>query len=165
MEIFGGNGYVETGPMARMFREAPVNSIWEGSGNVMCLDVMRGIGREPDAAHALLEELAGDAGGDARILGELQALREMLAQPPEQLEALGRTFTQRLVLVAQATLLRKFSPACVADAFIATRPWTRNGAASSRRSIPARSTLQPCWNAPCRLDGHPPITTRGDKGP
>ena len=50
MEVFGGNGYVETGPMGRLFREAPVNSIWEGSGNVMCLDVLRAISRNPDDA-------------------------------------------------------------------------------------------------------------------
>ncbi|MDM0110609.1 isovaleryl-CoA dehydrogenase [Variovorax sp. J22R133] len=145
MEVFGGNGYVESGPMARMFREAPVNSIWEGSGNVMCLDVMRAIAREPDAAHALLEELAADAGGDSRILGELQALRDMLMQPPEQLEALGRRFTQRLVIAAQATLLRKVSPGFVADAFVSTRldpQWGRVVGAIDTRAIDVDALLQ-----------------------
>ncbi|MEJ8859277.1 isovaleryl-CoA dehydrogenase [Variovorax robiniae] len=144
MEIFGGNGYVENGPMARMFREAPVNSIWEGSGNVMCLDVMRGIGRDPEGAHALLHELAADARGDARILGELKALGEMLMQPPEQLEALGRQFTQRLVLVAQATLLRKTAPETVSEGFIATRldpQWGRVVGAIDTRKLDVAALL------------------------
>ncbi len=79
MEIFGGNGYVDDGPIARLFREAPVNSIWEGSGNVMCLDVMRAISREPDAAHALIDELHALGGRDARIRAELDALRACAA--------------------------------------------------------------------------------------
>ena len=121
MEVFGGNGYVDSSVMARLFREAPVNSIWEGSGNVMCLDVLRGIGREPEAAMALLAELADTAAGEPLLQTELQALRSLLSTPPEQLEALGRVLVQRLVLVAQACLLRRHAPAAVADGFIATR--------------------------------------------
>lgn len=121
MEVFGGNGYVDDGPMARLFREAPVNSIWEGSGNVMCLDLMRGIGRDPQGAFALLDALAADAAGDAPVARELAALRRMLDGPPQPLEALGRLFAQRLVLAAQATLLRRHGSTAVADAFIATR--------------------------------------------
>ena len=67
MEVFGGNGYVEDAPMARLFRAMPVNSIWEGSGNVMCLDVLRAIGREPDAMQALLDDLLQRSHGDARL--------------------------------------------------------------------------------------------------
>ena len=121
MEVFGGNGYVEGGVMARLFREAPVNSIWEGSGNVMCLDVLRAIGREPEAARALLAELAPAAQGEPRIAAALRDLQALLAAPPDQLEALGRVLAQRLVLLAQACLLRQHAPAAVADAFIATR--------------------------------------------
>jgi putative acyl-CoA dehydrogenase len=145
MEVFGGNGYVDNGPMARLFREAPVNSIWEGSGNVMCLDVMRAIGREPKAAFELLDELAQGAQGDARIAGELQALRDMLATPPEALEGLGRRFAQRLVLAAQATLMRQHAPAFVADAFIATRldpQWGRVVGAIDTRGIDVDALLQ-----------------------
>src|SRR5690606_30977034 len=61
MEVWGGNGYVEDGPMPRLYREAPVNSIWEGSGNVICLDVLRALGREPEALEALLAEFADAA--------------------------------------------------------------------------------------------------------
>jgi len=145
MEVFGGNGYVENGPMARLFREAPVNSIWEGSGNVMCLDVMRAIGREPQAAFELLDSLAQDSQGDARIVAELQSLREMLATPPEQLEGLGRRFAQRLVLAAQAVLLRQHAPGFVADAFVATRldpQWGRVVGAIDTRGIDVDALLQ-----------------------
>lgn len=121
MEVFGGNGYVEDGVMARLFREAPVNSIWEGSGNVMCLDVLRAMAREPEAVAALLQSLAPVAAGDARLLAALQGLERLLRQPPHELEALGRVLAQQLVLLAQACLLRERAPAAVADAFIATR--------------------------------------------
>jgi putative acyl-CoA dehydrogenase len=121
MEVLGGNGYVDTSVVARLFRESPVNSIWEGSGNVMCLDVLRAIAREPEAAQALFADLADAAAGEPRLLATLQSLRGLLAQPPAQLEALARVLAQRLVLVAQAALLRRHAPAAVADAFIASR--------------------------------------------
>ena len=121
MEVLGGNGYVEDGVMARLFREAPVNSIWEGSGNVMCLDVLRALQREPEAAHALLTELHAAAQDEPRIAAAARELQALLAAPVEQLEGLGRVLTQRLVLLAQACLLRRHAPDCVADAFIATR--------------------------------------------
>ncbi len=121
MEVLGGNGYVDNSVVARLFRESPVNSIWEGSGNVMCLDVLRAIAREPEAAQALFADLADAAAGEPRLLATLQSLRGLLAQPPAQLEALARVLAQRLVLVAQAALLRRHAPAAVADAFIATR--------------------------------------------
>jgi putative acyl-CoA dehydrogenase len=73
MECLGGNGYVEEAPLARLYREAPVNAIWEGSGNVMCLDVLRALARENDAGRALVEELAREAAllpgaGEAAVL-------------------------------------------------------------------------------------------------
>ena len=121
MEVLGGNGYIDNGVMARLFREAPVNSIWEGSGNVMCLDVMRAVARDPQAFLALLDEFDEALSGDPGARAELDALRAMLATPPEQLEALGRRFASRLVLLAQAALLREHAPAFVADAFIGSR--------------------------------------------
>ncbi|WP_404301122.1 isovaleryl-CoA dehydrogenase [Alicycliphilus denitrificans] len=121
MEVFGGNGYVEDGVMARLLREAPVNSIWEGSGNVMCLDLLRALAREPEAAQALLAELRETAAGEPRLAAALRELQALLALPPTELEALGRLLAQRLVLLAQACLLRRHAPAAMADAFIATR--------------------------------------------
>lgn len=121
MEVFGGNGYVETGVMARLFKEAPVNSIWEGSGNVMCLDVMRAIEREPELAYSLLDQFALIAHADRVLLAEIDALRSFLKFPVDELEGVLRRFTSRLVVLAQASLLREYAPQWVADAFISTR--------------------------------------------
>ncbi|KAF1045931.1 acyl-CoA dehydrogenase family protein [Xylophilus sp.] len=132
MEVFGGNGYVEPGVAARLFREAPVNSIWEGSGNVMCLDVLRGMAREPEAAEALFTDLADAASGAPVILAALKHLRLLLLHGPEELESLGRVLVQQLVLIAQAGLLRRHAPRAVADAFAAARFGTDDHHAPSR---------------------------------
>ncbi|AOK21965.1 DNA alkylation response protein [Burkholderia ubonensis] len=151
MEVFGGNGYVDDGPIARLFREAPVNSIWEGSGNVMCLDVLRAVSREPDAAAALFDELRELGGDEPRIRAALDALRAMLAAPPETLEASGRLFAQRLVLAAQACLLRRDAPAAVADAFVATRlaepAWGRIAGGFDPRGVDVAALLQRAYPA------------------
>ncbi|KVU45623.1 DNA alkylation response protein [Burkholderia ubonensis] len=151
MEVFGGNGYVDDGPIARLFREAPVNSIWEGSGNVMCLDVLRAVSREPDAAAALFDELRELGGDEPRIRAALDAPRAMLAAPPDTLEASGRLFAQRLVLAAQACLLRRDAPAAVADAFVATRlaepAWGRIAGGFDPRGVDVAALLQRAYPA------------------
>ncbi len=121
MEVWGGNGYVEEGPMARFYREAPVNSIWEGSGNVMCLDVLRALERDPQAAHALIADWRADAHEASALARALDALEAALAEPAEQREAASRALSQQLVLCAQAVLLLRASPAQHAQAFAATR--------------------------------------------
>ncbi|MFT3811786.1 MAG: acyl-CoA dehydrogenase family protein [Acidovorax sp.] len=121
MEVFGGNGYVETGPMGRLFREAPVNSIWEGSGNVMALDVLRAVARNPDDAHRVLDHLAGVASQEPRLAAQVQWLRGSIQQPPEQLEPQARRFTQRLVLTAQACLMLEQAGSAASAAFINSR--------------------------------------------
>jgi putative acyl-CoA dehydrogenase len=121
MEVFGGNGYVETGPMGRLFREAPVNSIWEGSGNVMCLDVLRAVSRNPDDAHLVLDHLHSVATQDTVVLAQLHKLRDALQQPPETLERQARRFTQRLALVTQACLMLQHASADASAAFIGSR--------------------------------------------
>ncbi|WP_406867634.1 isovaleryl-CoA dehydrogenase [Paraburkholderia fungorum] len=121
MEVWGGNGYVETGPMARFYREAPVNSIWEGSGNVMCLDVLRAMEREPDAAQALFAAWQADAHGHPALSAALGKLATTLSGPAEHREGSARRIAQQIVLIAQATLLLKHAPPEVAEAFIATR--------------------------------------------
>jgi len=121
IEIWGGNGYVESGPMARFYREAPVNSIWEGSGNVMCLDVLRAIEREPDAFGLLLEQLSDIAGTHAGLRLMVDSLKNDLATPPEQRERTARRFVQKLVLTVQAALMLKHAPQTIADAFIGSR--------------------------------------------
>jgi putative acyl-CoA dehydrogenase len=121
MEVWGGNGYVEEGPMARFYREAPVNSIWEGSGNVMCLDVLRAMEREADAAQALFLAWRGDARGQPALANALDRVAATLNGEPATREASARRIAQQIVLIAQAMLLVRHAPAAVADAFIATR--------------------------------------------
>jgi putative acyl-CoA dehydrogenase len=121
MEVWGGNGYVENAPMARMLREAPVNSNWEGSGNVMCLDVLRAVEREAEGCALLLQSLHDTAATHAGLRELVNALRNDLMAAPEQREMLARRFTQRLVLAVQACLMLQHAPAAIADTFIASR--------------------------------------------
>lgn len=127
MEVWGGNGYVETGPMARLYREAPVNSIWEGSGNIMCLDVLRAIQREPETAHALLDALAAQVSGHAALKAALADLRRQLSGPCETREAMARHIVQQWILLAQAGLMIEHAPSAVAGAFLASRFETTGG--------------------------------------
>jgi putative acyl-CoA dehydrogenase len=118
MEVLGGSGYIEDSIMPRLYRETPVNSIWEGSGNVMCLDVLRAIGRTPNIVNALRAELDG---GDAKLKGFAAKVLECLASPQLNDEAQARALTRDLVLALQAALLIRHAPAAVADAFCASR--------------------------------------------
>ncbi|HEV8017604.1 MAG TPA: isovaleryl-CoA dehydrogenase [Steroidobacteraceae bacterium] len=120
MEVLGGNGYIEDGPIARRFRESPLNSIWEGSGNIMCLDVLRALAREPRTLEALEELLAPARGRDQRYDQYLAALqRELGATADEELRA--RDLTQRIALAVQAALLLVHGPASSCEAFLASR--------------------------------------------
>jgi putative acyl-CoA dehydrogenase len=121
MEVLGGNGYVESAPLARLYREAPVNSIWEGSGNVMCLDMLRAIDQDAEGFALLLEELAGVASGDARLRNWLVSLQDDLAADPAQRERMARRIAQKLVLLVQGCLMLQHAPAAIADAFISSR--------------------------------------------
>ncbi|WP_374703681.1 acyl-CoA dehydrogenase family protein [Burkholderia sp. WAC0059] len=127
MEVWGGNGYVEEGPMARFYREAPVNSIWEGSGNVMCLDVLRALEREADAAQALFLAWRAEARGHPALAAALDRLAATLNGAAGTREQSARRIAQQLVLIAQAALLLRGAPAAVADAFVATRLDAREG--------------------------------------
>ncbi len=118
MECLGGNGYVEAGLLARAYREAPVNAIWEGSGNVMCLDVLRVLQRSPEAAGRVVDRLARGAAGEPRLIASVERLKDMLHAPSE---ADGRYLTETLALAAAACEMRRHAPAAVADAFIASR--------------------------------------------
>ncbi len=120
MEVIGGNGYVEDGPLARFYREAPVNSIWEGSGNVMCLDVLRAFGKSPAALHALAAELALAGDGDAHFNAyAAQLLADLAGQQGDQYGA--RRLAERIVIAVQAALLLRHAPPFVAAAFVASR--------------------------------------------
>ncbi|AYA69909.1 DNA alkylation response protein [Acinetobacter sp. WCHA55] len=121
MEVFGGNGYVDNGIMARIFKEAPVNTIWEGSGNVMCLDVLRAISRDVESIEILFQDLAATAMQDEHLKQELQNLLHLFQQTPEELQFMGRSLVSRLVILAQAVLLKRHAPDYVADGFIQSR--------------------------------------------
>ena len=120
MEVLGGNGYVEEGPLARVYRQMPLNSIWEGSGNVMCLDVLRAIARHPRCLDALEAEVAPAKGGDGRLDAFARRLANDLARP-ERIEERARQLTQSIALLVQGALLVRFAPNFVADAFCASR--------------------------------------------
>ncbi|MDX2299641.1 MAG: acyl-CoA dehydrogenase family protein [Xanthomonadaceae bacterium] len=109
-ECLGGAGYVEEAMLARLYREAPLNSIWEGCGNIQCLDVLRALVREPETGDALLAELSGVAGSNSALDAEREALAGLLAEP-RQLEPVARAVVERLALALQAAvLLRSGSP-------------------------------------------------------
>ncbi|MEV3911438.1 acyl-CoA dehydrogenase family protein [Streptomyces canus] len=118
LECLGGNGYVEDSGMPRHYREAPLLSIWEGSGNVNALDVLRALRRAPDTAQALFGELALAQGADARLDAAVTRLKDLLATTSE---AGARQLVEHMALTLQASLLVRHAPSAVADAFCATR--------------------------------------------
>jgi putative acyl-CoA dehydrogenase len=120
MECLGGNGYVEDGLAARLYRELPVNAIWEGSGNVMALDLLRVLQREPETVEIVMDDLAAVAGGDAYLKSHLARVQGLLHEP-RLLDKRGRDLAEALALLAAGTILRAHAPAAVADAFIGTR--------------------------------------------
>jgi putative acyl-CoA dehydrogenase len=120
MECLGGNGYVEESGLPRLFREAPVNAIWEGSGNVICLDVLRAMAREPECVPALLAEIRLARGGDRRLDAFADGLADELARPADA-ERRARRLVERMALALQGSLLVRSAPAAVADAFCASR--------------------------------------------
>ncbi len=120
MECHGGGGYVEESIMARLYREAPLNSIWEGSGNVICLDVLRAMRRQPGAVEAFIAEVEGGRGADHRLDGAIDRLKDMLNDEKE-LETRARLITERMALVLQGSLMVRHAPAALADAFCASR--------------------------------------------
>ena len=121
MECLGGNGYVEESIMPRLYREAPLNSIWEGSGNVNALDLLRALAKAPASLDAYSAEVALAHGADARLDRAAGSLREAFAGDRADREAGARRLVERMALVLQASLLVRHAPPAVADAFCATR--------------------------------------------
>ncbi|EGJ73961.1 putative acyl-CoA dehydrogenase [Streptomyces sp. Tu6071] len=120
LECLGGNGYVEESGLPRLLRESPLNSLWEGSGNVQALDVLRALQREPGALDAFLGELGAARGADHRLDAAVKHLFQELADL-EGIEARARRLVERMALVLQGSLLVRFAPPEVADAFCASR--------------------------------------------
>src|SRR3954449_1628040 len=120
LEVLGGNGDVEDSGLPRLYRQAPLNSIWEGSGNVIALDVLRAMGRQSDSLAAVVAEIELARGTDARFDDAVKRLSAELGEP-DQLPLRARRITGLLALCLQGSLLLRFAPAEVADAFCATR--------------------------------------------
>jgi len=119
MEALGGMGYVEDTPLPLLYREAPLNSIWEGSGNVICLDILRTLAREPAAGEALSAELAAVTGQDSRFDAAMRAHMQSFPKPPE--EARARYYAESLATLLTASVLMRHAPDAVAGAYISTR--------------------------------------------
>lgn len=120
LECLGGNGYDEASGMPRLYRDAPLNGIWEGSGNVNALDVLRAVAREPASLDAFRAEVEAAAGADARLDEAWRQLRGELVLTPD-VELRARRLVERLALVLQASLLVRHAPPAVSDAFCASR--------------------------------------------
>ena len=119
MECLGGSGYVEEGPMPLYYREAPLNSIWEGSGNVICLDILRTLRRDAPAAERLREELEAARGLDPAYDAGLDALGAAWPEPAPESEA--RWYAERLAVLLAASVLLRAGAEPVAEAYVATR--------------------------------------------
>jgi putative acyl-CoA dehydrogenase len=120
LECFGGNGYVEESGMPRLYREMPLNSIWEGSGNVQCLDVLRALAKSPETFEAFFAEVEQAQGADRRLDAFIAATRDEFTDA-EGMESRARRIVERMAKALQGSLLIRFSPPAVADAYIASR--------------------------------------------
>ena len=120
MEVIGGNGYVEECVLPRLYREAPLNSIWEGSGNVMCLDVLRAARREPAAAEALLSELGAARSADSRLDRHIAALKEAFREAGAG-DRDARRVASGIAIALAASLLLRHAPPSIGDAYCASR--------------------------------------------
>ena len=147
MECLGGNGFVEDGPFGRLFRESPLNGIWEGSGNVICLDVLRSAEREPESIAALLAEIRAAAPDNAQLKAALGRLEREFADR-SNLESRARRLVELAATTLQASLMLRHSDARAAEAFCASRlagdwgqvfgtlpPGAPHGAISSRLAL------------------------------
>jgi putative acyl-CoA dehydrogenase len=120
LECLGGNGYVEESILPRLFRESPLNGIWEGSGNVICLDVLRAAARSAESVEVFLAELDASAGADRRLDEAVRRLRREIADP-HALESRARRVVEAMALALQGSLLVRYGDPAVADAFCASR--------------------------------------------
>jgi putative acyl-CoA dehydrogenase len=142
MECLGGNGYIEESGLPRLYREAPVNSVWEGSGNVTALDVLRALGRSPEPGDALLAEAGLAAGADSHLdeaLGALhRAVRDTRSRSAGGAEAefRARRLAGLIAVVLQASLLARHAPAAVAGAFCASRLGAARGGGPTGPGLP-----------------------------
>jgi putative acyl-CoA dehydrogenase len=134
LECHGGSGYVEESVMPRLYRQAPLNSIWEGSGNVICLDVLRTMQREPQSVEVLFAEMETARGGDRRLDIAIDKLKAVVHAQADQ-EVHARRTVESIAVALQGTLLVKHGPSQIADAFCASR--LGNGGCLTYGTLPA----------------------------
>ena len=120
LEVHGGNGYVEESVMPRLYREAPLNSIWEGSGNVICLDVLRAIVKYPETIQVFLNEIEMASDENKYLDVGIQEIKKLLVDK-NSLEISARRLTELMAITLQAALLVQHAPVEVADSFCCTR--------------------------------------------
>ncbi len=120
LECIGGNGYVEESPMPRLFRDIPLNSLWEGAGNVQCLDVLRAMQKDPDTVTVVFQEIRAAQGAYRQYDSFIERLESEL-RDASQLEARARRLVERLALALEGAILVQHGPSAVADAFCASR--------------------------------------------
>jgi putative acyl-CoA dehydrogenase len=140
LECLGGNGYVEESIAPRLYREAPLNSIWEGSGNVNALDVLRALSREPETASSFFDEVQLAQGADRRLDAAAADLRRTLRPSSGEVATQARRVAERMALVLQGALLARYAPAAVSDAFCASRLGGEGGMAFG--TLPGSAGLQ-----------------------
>ena len=143
LECLGGDGYVEDSGLPRLYREAPLNSIWEGSGNVTALDVLRAVTREPESAEAVLAEIDAAAGADP---GSTGARRSCAPSCASREERRARRLAEMLALCLQGSLLLRYAPDDVASAFVSSR-FLPDGPGARRARSPPRPTPRRSWSA------------------
>ena len=142
LECLGGNGFVEESILPRLYREAPLNSIWEGSGNVICLDILRAMNKEPEAVESVLHEIRLARGSDRRFDAFTRILEKDLTEPVAELEA--RLLAERVALALQASLLLRHSIPEVADVFCGSRLSDEGGRAFG--TLPPAANFQAILN-------------------
>jgi putative acyl-CoA dehydrogenase len=125
MECLGGGGYIEESIMPRLYRQSPVNSIWEGSGNVICLDVLRTLTHAPGAADVFVAELEDARGASSLLDAHTRSVKSDLARPVAEVDA--RRLVERMALALQGAALVRTAPSFVADGFCAARLDARPG--------------------------------------
>jgi putative acyl-CoA dehydrogenase len=143
LECLGGNGYVEESLMPRLYREAPLNSLWEGAGNVICLDILRALDKDPSSAEALVEELKKNRGADSRLDQFARNVETELARAPRSpdSEAQARNLAEKLALALQAGLMMSQGSPHMAEAFLASRMVGKHGYTFG--TLPATLDLNP----------------------
>jgi putative acyl-CoA dehydrogenase len=146
-ECLGGNGYVEESIMARLYRQAPLNSIWEGSGNIQCLDVLRALAKEPQSAEAFFAELASVRGGNELLDEEIGALKSMVLGRKGDMESRSRLLVERMALALEASCLVRGGNVAIADAFCESRLGGAHGTAFGTLSgdAPFDALIERAW--------------------